>query len=141
MSKVTLPKEWYIEQDWSDLSRRCINWIRNIKKWHGNYGCYGMLNNKWNQYWEWWTARDFEKYGAVQITFQHLRKYIQSEEINTTPKRNTYSKQYVRQDWIVFTKYSIDWQGIDIIKKEIEEHKQAIANKTSLLNSHKNMRF
>jgi len=78
---------------------------------------------------------------SVKVSLQKYRNNIQQEQIPTTPKRNTYSKQYVRQDWVVFTKDTIDWKSIDEIKKSIQSHKEEIAKAQSMLNSHKNMRF
>lgn len=57
------------------------------------------------------------------------------------PSKSTnlsYETQYLRSDWILFTKDTIDWKNIEDLKQEMNNH-VAEANKIrGLLKAHKN---
>lgn len=46
--------------------------------------------------------------------------------INWTPKtvskNSTYETQYIRSDWIIFTKDTIDWDSIEDLKADMKKH-------------------
>lgn len=81
----------------------------------------------WNL-WTWWERDDY-------IT-DDITKIISLGQ--TKAKTLTYETQYLRSDWVVFTKDTIGWKKVEDLKQEMNNH-VAEANKIrGLLKAHKN---
>ncbi len=70
-----------------------------------------------------------------------IKKYPASDFYTDKPTKLTYTKQYIRNDWLVFTADKIGEKTLKEIKKEIDTHKQEAKRLQGLLQSHKNMEF
>lgn len=97
----------------------------------------------------WWYPENMKwyNYGWVIINNHRNNVYISDEiksikfldETIKKPKRKdyTYETQYVRSDWIIFTKDAIDWIKIEDLQEKEKEHIQEARRIRWLLNSHK----
>lgn len=106
-----------------------------------------ILHN--NEYADWTPPKDMKWYAySWIICYDYSYNYYISNEIKsikfldktaekTKRKDYTYETQYVRSDWVTFTKDAIDWIKIEDLQEKEKEHIQEARRIRGLLNSHK----
>lgn len=90
---------------------------------------------KWYDY-SWSIALDYRDDNYLIIAIKSI-KFQDVKEEKTKRKDYTYETQYVRSDWIIFTKDTIDWVKIEDLQEKEKEHIKEARRIRGLLNSHK----
>ena len=92
----------------------------------------------WKRYWDKINFKDAIK----ELTGKKIKvKAKISEDGEVTITRNkslSYETQYLRSDWILFTKDAIDWKNIEDLKQEMNNHISEANKIRGLLKAHKN---
>ena len=86
----------------------------------------------WYEYWWYlWTYKRPDDYITDQII-----KIISLGK--TKAKTLTCETQYLRSDWVVFTKDTIDWKKVEDLKQEMKDAMSKVNKLRWLLKAHKN---
>lgn len=138
----TLPKYFAIKAEDSELFDKFIEWFNK------------MASTLWKKvsvtrcadfYWRDW-SRDWNGYDFYTSfsSFKNSPTLITLEEwdsiVNWTSQKKTltYETQYLRSDWTLFTKDSIDWKSIEDLKQEMKVAMWTVNKIRGLLKAHKN---
>ena len=134
----TLPKYFAIEFKESPIWEKYVNWIN--EKYDEEYPA---DSSNWNEREIFWVDDEWVNYHYEMGYFNDQTKLITLEEwdsiVNWTQNKNlTYETQYLRSDWTLFTKDSIDWKSIEDLKQEMKEAMWTVNKIRGLLKAHKN---
>ena len=135
----TLPKYFAIEFKESSLWEKYVKWIN--EKYDRDCGYW---SDYWNEWEKLWFDEDWCDFYYEMSTFSDWTKLITLEEwdsiVNWTKqnKNLTYETQYLRSDWTLFTKDTIDWKSIEDLKQEMKEAMWTVNKIRGLLKAHKN---
>ena len=134
----TLPKYFAIAFKKSPIWEKYVNWIN--EKYDEEYPA---DSSNWNEREIFWVDDEWVDYHYEMGYFNDQTKLITLEEwdsiVNWTQNKNlTYETQYLRSDWTLFTKDSIDWKSIEDLKQEMKEAMWTVNKIRGLLKAHKN---
>ena len=134
----TLPKYWAIKKNTSHPL-----WDK-FYEWFSNDSRYWYANIEFNYFWYDWNNVYWYDINDYLNDFENEVKEITLEEwdsiVNwTKPSKNlSYETQYLRSDWILFTKDTIDWKNIEDLKQKMNNHVSEANKIRGLLKAHKN---
>ncbi len=141
----TLPKYFAIKAKESELFDKFIDWFNKeasslwkkvrVARGHDYYW------RDWSSDWNWYQFGD----GSL-CRWENTPNMLTLEEwgsiVNWTPKTAsnnlTYETQYLRSDWTLFTKDSINWIAIETITTDMHIHISESNRLRGLLKAHKN---
>lgn len=128
--QITAVTYWGMEISWIIV----VDWDR-VGIVHNNPKANWWIVKKVPWYEYWWNLCNCDRPDGFIST--EITKIISLGKTKAT-KTLTYETQYLRSDWVVFTKDTIDWKKIEDLKQEMNNH-IAEANKIRwLLKAHKN---
>lgn len=142
-----MEKKWWIWKNWWELPTDWDWWEYKFDRYNSEEWWF-YLDYK-NQFW--YCSIDYDGKSEQKINFKDAIKELTGKKIKVTAKISedgevtitsnktlSYETQYLRSDWILFTKDTIDWKNIEDLKQEMNNH-VAEANKIrGLLKAHKN---
>lgn len=136
----TLPKYWAVRKDTNNpIWKTFITWFiekSGFNEYHWSsyywYDCSDGYN--WYDYLS--KIEDFDN----PVTLITLKEWdsIVNWTAKTVSKKLTYETQYLRSDWTLFTRDSIDWKSIEDLKQEMKEAMWTVNKIRGLLKAHKN---
>lgn len=137
----TLPKYFAIAFKESPLWEKYVKWIN--EKYNEDWE---ESNASWNEWEKLWFDEDWCDFHYEMSTFSDWTKLITLEEwdsiVNwthkTASKNLTYETQYLRSDWTLFTKDTIDWVTIEALTADMKKHISESNRLRGLLKAHKN---
>lgn len=91
----------------------------------------------WYEYW-WFIISDFFSDGYITTDITKIISLGKTKVTTATKVTLTYETQYLRSDWVVFTKDTIDWKKIEALKQEMKDAMSKVNKIRGLLKAHKN---
>lgn len=134
----TLPKYWVIEKNaLNPLWIKFREWFSEVSWFPRELHCQYYTKDGSEGY-NWF---DFSNDRGRFINNPALITLEEWDSIVNWTKQNknlTYETQYLRSDWTLFTKDSIDWKSIEDLKQEMKEAMWTVNKIRGLLKAHKN---
>ena len=145
----TLPKYWAVKTDTSHpLWEKFKEWLILEMKKEDDYDNWDEDDiEMWKYNWyspSWINAWNNLPFSNSTITLEEWDSIVNPTtyyqvKIKQIKKPNlSYETQYLRSDWILFTKDTIDWKNIEDLKQEMNNHISEANKIRGLLKAHKN---